>query len=159
MGRLGLAGRLYLINGLGFALSLSIVGFLLHRIGAIQGAYETALTTQVRQLDQARLLEVSLRWQVQEWKDILLRYDQPVAQAKHRQACFAKEAERSEGLPSITLASPLPLTRMSVWCASLRSAHPTTFVQWYYTSERCDPRHSPRLGTHDLPPVHSHAIP
>src|SRR5438874_322960 len=70
MVRLGLAGRLYLIIGLGFTLSLLIVAFLLQRIGMIQGTYETVLTTQVRQLDQARLLEVSLRWQVQEWKDI-----------------------------------------------------------------------------------------
>jgi methyl-accepting chemotaxis protein len=93
MVRLGLAGRLYLIIGLGLTLSLMIVVFLLHRIGVIQGTYETVLTTQVRQLDQARLLEVSLRWQVQEWKDILLRYNQPAIRAKHRESCFAREAE------------------------------------------------------------------
>jgi methyl-accepting chemotaxis protein len=98
---LSLASRIYSIIGLSSVFALSVIVFLLYQIHTVQQRYDTLLATQVRQLDKVRLTEITLRWQVQEWKNILLRGHDPVLHQKHKHAFFQHEAEVRQQLAQL----------------------------------------------------------
>jgi methyl-accepting chemotaxis protein len=68
-----LAVRLRLMMGGAVAVCAVAVGLLLLQVTAVSHQYEGILTGTVRQSEEARVMQVTFKKQVQEWKDILLR--------------------------------------------------------------------------------------
>jgi len=56
-------------------------------------AFRLTLDRDVRALDQARVMQLTFKKQVQEWKDVLLRGHEEANYNKYRDAFFAKEAK------------------------------------------------------------------
>lgn len=73
------------------ALSLAAV---LHTVSA---GYNALLETPVRQMDQARVVQVDFKKQVQEWKDILLRGHDPEDLANYTRQFHEKEVQVRDG--------------------------------------------------------------
>jgi methyl-accepting chemotaxis protein len=97
MKRLSIATQLYLISGLVSLLSLGAIAFLMIDLSRVMRTYEQILSTQVRHQDRIRSLEVKFSRQVQEWKNVLLRGQDPALREKHRAAFVQnEEAIRSE---------------------------------------------------------------
>ena len=92
MRNFSIAFRIHLIIGLSAAFSLSAIFALLHQIGRVQANFEELLDSQERQMLLARAIEVSFKTQVQEWKAILLRGNDPQDLNRYRAAFFKQEA-------------------------------------------------------------------
>ena len=92
MKQLSIANKIYAIIGLSALFSLTAIFFLLFQMGQINAAYETLLASEIQQENLARTLEVNLKTQVQEWKNILLRGHEPKKLEKYREAFFKQEA-------------------------------------------------------------------
>lgn len=70
--------------------------FLLYRLGAICSSYDTTFAhgmEQFREQDAARVLQLTFKKQVQEWKDILLRGYDPAALRQYTDAFHQREEE------------------------------------------------------------------
>lgn len=76
--------RLFLIALAGLACAVAMVLALAGVSGRIASESRAVLNGPVRQAGQARLLQVNLKKQVQEWKDVLLRGRDPALLARHR---------------------------------------------------------------------------
>jgi len=80
--------------------------FALWRNQAEQGASRQALAQLTTRLDSARLAEVAFKVQVQEWKNILLRGNDPALRARHEAAFRAEQHRVDEALAGLD-AGPL----------------------------------------------------
>jgi methyl-accepting chemotaxis protein len=76
-------------------------GFLIYRLGSITAAYDQVFATGIaefHQQDGARVLQVTFKKQVQEWKDVLLRGFDPASLTKYSDAFHEREKDvRTEG--------------------------------------------------------------
>lgn len=70
-----------------WVLCLSVAGFLLYRLNSVSGAYAGVM----RDEDAARVLQVTFKKQVQEWKDTLLRGSDAAALQQHSSAFHEQE--------------------------------------------------------------------
>jgi methyl-accepting chemotaxis protein len=91
MKNLSIATRIYTCIGLGLGSALAAIAFVLYAISAVSGRYENVLATEVRQGALANEMEVQFKNQVQEWKNILLRGQNPLEMEKYRAAFFKSE--------------------------------------------------------------------
>jgi CHASE3 domain sensor protein len=82
-----LARKIALLLGLSWVLCLGSASFLLYRLHSTAGLYETELRTQ----DMARVMQLTFKKQVQEWKDILLRGGEASALQKYGDAFHKQE--------------------------------------------------------------------
>ncbi len=64
---------------------------------SLSNGYDTVLATSVSDMDQARVIQVNFKKQVQEWKDILLRGHNPEDLAKYTKQFHEKEAAVRNG--------------------------------------------------------------
>ena len=92
-----IATKLHFIIGMSLAFSLGAIGFLLYELGHVAAAYEGGLAGQVRAQDQARVVQVDFKKQVQEWKDVLLRGHTPEDLAKYTKQFHEKETAVRNG--------------------------------------------------------------
>jgi methyl-accepting chemotaxis protein len=79
--------KIWLLLVLSWLLCLCSSGFLLYRIHGVAGAYENMLSLQ----DGARVVQLTFKKQVQEWKDVLLRGCEVSALEKHGDAFHKQE--------------------------------------------------------------------
>ena len=80
------ATRIWLIVGLCLGVGASATGVLVHELRTTSASYEAALRNLqdcARQQDAARVMQVTFKKEVQEWKDILLRGYKPEDLAKY----------------------------------------------------------------------------
>ncbi|HWY86335.1 MAG TPA: methyl-accepting chemotaxis protein [Gemmataceae bacterium] len=91
MKQFSMTKKIYAIVGLSAGFALTAIVLLLVQMGRINAAYEKVIATQVRQENMALRIEVSLKTQVQEWKNVLLRGDDPKDLAHYRDAFFQQE--------------------------------------------------------------------
>lgn len=87
MTRWTLAQRILFLLAANWVLCLSAVGFLLYRLNSVSRAYAGV----VRDNDAARVLQVTFKKQVQEWKDTLLRGSDASALQQHSSAFHEQE--------------------------------------------------------------------
>jgi methyl-accepting chemotaxis protein len=64
-------------------LGVTGISALLYGISAVTGSYDRILSTEVQQQNQGRIMQVTLKKEVQEWKDILLRGHDPASLEKY----------------------------------------------------------------------------
>ena len=81
---------IWLLVGLSWLLSAGTVTFLLVHVTAVSSDYDQVINREVRQAESARFIQLHLKKQVQEWKDILLRGFDAQALEKHTNG-FRKE--------------------------------------------------------------------
>ncbi len=76
-----------------FLLSFSLTAVL----RSVSAGYDAVLSTPVRQIDEARVIQVDFKKQVQEWKDILLRGHNPVDLATYTKQFHEQEEQVRKG--------------------------------------------------------------
>jgi methyl-accepting chemotaxis protein len=96
-----IATKLHFIIGMSLAFSLGAIGFLLYELGHVAAAYEGGLAGQVRAQDQARVVQVDFKKQVQEWKDVLLRGHDPQDREKYQANFFHQETAVRQGIQQL----------------------------------------------------------
>lgn len=90
----------YLAILLVFCLTAFALAADLHSVSA---GYDAVLNSPVRQMEQARIVQLDFKKQVQEWKDILLRGHNPEDLAKYTQQFHAKEEAVRTGAKELSL--------------------------------------------------------
>lgn len=116
-----LSTRLAIVLG-GTILSLSFIGaVLLWRADRLQRAYGAVLTGNVRRAADARRMQVELKKQVQEWKDVLLRGSDEVALLRYTTAYRARSDTVAALAAYLEASAGSPALREAL--ASFRAAH------------------------------------
>lgn len=102
-----LGAKIWLVVGLCLAAGGTGIGILLYELNVTIASYESTLRSLqecVRQQDAARVMQVTFKKEVQEWKDILLRGSNPEDLAKYS-GQFRGAADKVNGLGSSLQAS------------------------------------------------------
>lgn len=86
---------------------------LLAQTRSVSAGYDALLATQVRQAEEARVVQVNFKKQVQEWKDILLRGHTPDDLTKYTHQFHDEESEVRSG------AAALATTMQDAECRGL----------------------------------------
>ena len=85
--------KIYFLCGLSVVAGLSTTVYLLHRAAVMNEESSEFARTQIHQLNDARLIQVTFKKQVQDWKDILIRGYDPKELHKYREEFFKLEGD------------------------------------------------------------------
>jgi methyl-accepting chemotaxis protein len=91
--------QLFTMGSLLFGMASAAV--VLYGSAQVIANYERILNTEVRQQDQARIIQVNLKKEVQEWKDILLRGHDPEALNKYTDGFHKQQGLVNSGASSL----------------------------------------------------------
>lgn len=119
MKRWTLARRIVFLLAANWILCLSAAGFLLYRLHSVARAYAQI----TRDDDAARVLQVTFKKQVQEWKDILLRGSEAAALQKYSDAFH--EQEKAVAAQAAQLRATLDDSEARSLIEQFTSAHQT----------------------------------
>jgi PAS domain S-box-containing protein len=118
---LRLATKINALTGVCAVIALTGAWLLLERMHATTETHERALISFMRQMDLARRMQVDFKKQVQEWKDILLRGQEPADLEKYRAQFFHQEQLVREDGQALSRLLELPGTQGRV--AEFLQAH------------------------------------
>jgi methyl-accepting chemotaxis protein len=76
-------------------------GVLIAQMQSLSKGYDAVLAAPVRDMDQARVVQVNFKKEVQEWKDVLLRGHTPADLAKYTKQFHEKEAAVRNGAAAL----------------------------------------------------------
>jgi methyl-accepting chemotaxis protein len=94
MKRWKISTQFWAIVGATWVVGTVASGFLIYRVGSICAAYDATFEkgiSEFHQQDAARVIQVTFKKQVQEWKDVLLRGSDPDSLAKYTDAFHDRE--------------------------------------------------------------------
>jgi hypothetical protein len=91
-----LGTQIWIIVGLSWLVGGGSTGFLFYRLEHVVAAYEELFTRETQQQDSSRQMQVDFKKQVQEWKDILVRGQDPEALKKYTDGFHNDEAHVRE---------------------------------------------------------------
>jgi len=77
-------------------------GVLIAQMKTLSDGYDAVLASPVHDMDQARVIQVNFKKEVQEWKDVLLRGHTPADLAKYTGQFHAKEAAVLSGARALS---------------------------------------------------------
>jgi methyl-accepting chemotaxis protein len=89
-----ITSRIWGILTLALVVGVFAGGFLFLRLNSIVAAYERLFDQNVRDQDLSRVMQLTFKKEVQEWKDVLLRGRDPEALKKYSDG-FHQDARRS----------------------------------------------------------------
>ncbi len=104
--KIDISKRLGLLVVVGLVMTVLMGGWMLWTFESGFALFASETTTQ----DGTRAMQVHLKTQVQEWKNILLRGSDPEAYAKHRDAFFAEEKAVQDSAATLIKAANDPAT-------------------------------------------------
>ncbi len=138
--------RIWLVVSLCLGVGGAAVGFLTHSLQTNSASYEETLRNLqqcARQQDAARVIQVTFKKQVQEWKDILLRGSKPEDLAKYT-GQFRSEAEKVQELgnalaPQLSAEPRLLLQQFLDEHAAMRAKYENA-LDVFTASKGADPR-------------------
>lgn len=96
-----IATKLHLLFFAIVAVFLLSGGILTAQMRALSNGYDAVLAQPVHDMEQARVIQVNFKKQVQEWKDILLRGQNPDDLAKYTRQFHEKEAAVLDGATAL----------------------------------------------------------
>jgi methyl-accepting chemotaxis protein/methyl-accepting chemotaxis protein-1 (serine sensor receptor) len=94
MRRWKISTQFWAVVGATWLVGTASSGFLIYRVGSICAAYDATFErgiSEFHQQDAARVVQVTFKKQVQEWKDVLLRGSDPDSLTKYTDAFHDKE--------------------------------------------------------------------
>jgi methyl-accepting chemotaxis protein len=91
--RTTIKNKIYFLCGLSVVAGLATTMYLLHRAALMNEESATFTRGQIQKLNDARLVQVTFKKQVQSWKDILVRGSDPQNLQKYRDEFFKYEAD------------------------------------------------------------------
>jgi PAS domain S-box-containing protein len=109
--RLRIATKINALTGLCAVIALTGAWLLLARMQATMEAHERSLISLTHEMDLARRMQVDLKKQVQEWKDVLLRGHEPADLETYRAQFLRQEQLVREDGQALSGQLDLPGTR------------------------------------------------
>jgi len=118
--------QFWAIVGATWLVGTAASGFLIYRVGSICAAYDATFEkgiSEFHQQDAARVIQVTFKKQVQEWKDVLLRGSDPDSLAKYTDAFH--ERERTVRTAAEDLQSTVTDPEVRALLSDFQQAHMT----------------------------------
>jgi methyl-accepting chemotaxis protein len=95
--KLSISAKVFGLCGVLLAASLGASGLLYHQLSA----YDAQMNTRVAQRGLARVVQLTFKKQVQEWKDLLIRGHNPDSFKKYKDQFFGQEKDVRSGTDSL----------------------------------------------------------
>lgn len=125
---LPLSLRLSLGSLLAFATMFALACHAILYVGGVTDPHHVRTETARRHVDSINAIATDFRWQVQEWKNVLLRGDDPKDREKHWQAFIRAEAE--VGARTTDLVAALPDGPERATLSRFATAHATLAARY-----------------------------
>jgi methyl-accepting chemotaxis protein len=133
--------KVYLICALCSVAGLTTTAMLVFSSNAARSQQTQTAMTQIRKVDLARSMQVSLKKQIQEWDLLLLYVNDPKLLAEHRQGFLSKEEEVKHLASEMEKILVTPRSRLAL--ENFRQAHQDLNARYHRILDQVRPSGTP----------------